>query len=106
MLQFIPPTPEGPALGVASTVTEWLTQTLGLASFGVWNDTPTGSLSTNTVFGAVSTIPAAFTALRSISKLPAVGTWERVSMPNGQLTGFGHCCQTELSRGSEGPFTT
>ena len=48
MLQFIPPTPDGPALGVASTVTAWLTQTLGFGSFGVRNDTPTGSLSTNT----------------------------------------------------------
>ena len=91
---------------VASTVTAWLTQRLGFGSFGVRNDTPTGSLSTQTLSVAVLTMPAAFVALRSIWKLPLGGTCERVSTPNDQLTGFGHCCQTESSRGSDGPFST
>ena len=103
-LQFIPPTPEGPALGKASTVTAWLTQKPGFGSFGVRNDTPTGSLSTKTLSVAVLTMPAAFVALSAIWNFPSVGTCDRVSTPNDQLTGLGHCCQTESSRGSEGPF--
>ena len=43
-LQYLPPTPEGPAVVAASTVTAWLTHTLGLASFGVLSNTDTGSL--------------------------------------------------------------
>ena len=46
VLQDIPPTPEGPAVALASTVTAWLTQTLGLASLGVRERYATGSLST------------------------------------------------------------
>ena len=34
-----------------------------------------------------------------------VGTWERVSTLNDQLTGLGHCCHTVLSLGSAGPFS-
>ena len=49
-------------------------------------------------------MPAALVALRSIWNFPSVGTCERVSTPNDQLTGLGHCCQTESSRGSDGPF--
>ena len=76
-LQFIPPTPDGPAVAVASTVTAWLTQTLGFASFGVRNDTPTGSLSTDTARRRVYSTPAALVALEvdrqaSVGRAPAI----------------------------------
>src|SRR6201995_2015035 len=88
-LQVTPPTPEGPAVGVASTVTAWLTQTPGFGSFGVWKETATGSLSTDTVFEADPPTPAALTAVTAIWKLPSVGTCECVSTGKDQLTGLG-----------------
>ena len=61
-LQFIPPTPEGPAVALALTVTAWLTHTVGFVSFGAVSDTETGSLSTLTVLDGADTTPAAFVA--------------------------------------------
>ena len=58
-LQSMPPTPDGPALAAASTVTAWLTHTLGFGSSGVLNDTPTGSLSTFSVSDTWLGTPAA-----------------------------------------------
>src|ERR1700733_5056790 len=100
----MPAVREGPAVAVASTVTAWLTQRVGCGSVGVAKETLTGSLSTRTVFWAVYSTPAAFVAVRSTGKDPSVATCDRVSTPNDQLTGVGHCCQTVLSRGSGGPF--
>ena len=62
-LQFIPPTPEGPALAVANTVTAWLAQMVRLASFDVLSATSTGSLSTWSVSESAVLSPAALIAL-------------------------------------------
>ena len=72
MLQFIPPRPDGPVLGVASTVTAWLTQTVGFGSSGVLSDTLTGSLSTFSVsdIGAFAS-PVAFVAWSVTGSCPA-----------------------------------
>ena len=73
-LQSLPPTPEGPAVVAASTVTAWLTHTLGLASFGVLSNTDTGSLSTSTVSDSDVVSPAAFVAMSPSGSGPAPGT--------------------------------
>ena len=72
--QLMPPTPDGPALAVESTVTLWLTHKVGFGSFEVSSDTTTGSLSTLTVLDGAVTTPAAFTAYSWIGKYPLVGT--------------------------------
>ena len=87
-------------------LTAWLTQTVGVGYFGLRSDTETGSLSTDTTFWATYSLPAAFVQLRSMVRLPSVGTCDRVSTLNDQLTGSGHCCHTVVFRGSEGPLTT
>ena len=58
-------------LGVASTVTAWLTHTVGLGSSGVPSDTLTGSLSTFNVSESVAFgRAAAFVASRVTGSCP------------------------------------
>src|SRR6516162_6146272 len=89
--------PDGPVLGVASTVTAWLTHTVGFGSSGVLSDTPTGSLSTFKVSdnGALGNA-AAFVACSVTGSWPAPLTYSRVSTAPVQLTGCWHSCQLEL----------
>jgi hypothetical protein len=65
--------PDGPVLGVASTVTAWLTHTVGFGSSGVLSDTPTESLSTLSVSDIDACVdgPAAFVAWRVRGIWPA-----------------------------------
>ena len=81
--QFIPRTPDGPAVAAPSTDTEWLTHTLGFASFGARNDTPTGLLSDGYCCRGVRDSGRVQRG-ESIGMAPAVGICERVSTLNDQ----------------------
>jgi hypothetical protein len=73
-LQLSPPTPEGPAVALANTVTAWFAQTLPLASFDVLSDTVTGSSSTCSVSEDDVITLAAFIALIVTGSEPSPGT--------------------------------
>ena len=79
MPHFVPPTPEGPADGIAFTATAWLTQLPGVGSFGVASPTSTGMLSIWNTFDIEPETPAAFVALSCIVRSPLPGTYVRVS---------------------------
>src|SRR4051794_34045262 len=83
-------------MGVASTVTAWLTQTVGFESSGVLSDTLTGSLSTFRVSDSVALgSAAAFVACSLTGSCPEPLTYSRVSTAPVQLAGCGHSCQLE-----------